>query len=305
MTTFAGTIGAAGFADGTGAAARFNAPYALAIDAQDNIYVADQSNHRIRRVTPAGVVTTVAGSGAAGSADGAAASATFNLPTGIAVSPAGDLYVGDRNNYTIRKISGGQVTTLAGLAGNNGFVDGVGSAARFNAPSGINLTPTGMLVVRDVNNGATRQVDPTTGAVTTLYTGLPGGVFADGGIDANGLSYFPMSANTISLISSFDSTVLVGNGTAGSVLGVNTAATTADVRQVAFAPDRTIYFTSSGQNNIRVGTAYPSLRNPGNQSTNEATRLPFSSTNLQQLGGFSNALNTAGTKTHPVAAGWC
>ena len=95
-------------------------------------------------------------------------------------------------------------------------------------------------------------------------------------------------------------TVLVGTGTAGSALGVNTAATTADVRQVVFAPDRTVYFASAGQSNIRVGTPYPSLRNPGNQSTNEATRLAFSSVNLQQLGAFSNALNTAGTASLPI-----
>ncbi|NBU45549.1 MAG: hypothetical protein EBS37_15965, partial [Betaproteobacteria bacterium] len=202
VTTFAGTQGAAGFADGTGTAAKFNAPLGMAIDASDNIYVADQSNHRIRKITSAGVVTTVAGSGTAGSANGAAASATFNLPTGIAINSAGDIFVGDRSNYTIRKISGGQVTTLAGLAATAGFVDGIGSAARFNAPGAINLTPAGMLLVRDINNsGAIRQVDPATGAVTTLYT-ANANMWADGGVDDNGLIYAPLSANTISLISS-------------------------------------------------------------------------------------------------------
>jgi methionine-rich copper-binding protein CopC len=301
VTTFAGTVGSASFADGTGATARFNAPLGLAIDAQDNIYVADQSNNRIRRITPAGVVTTVAGSGGAGSADGAAATATFNLPTGVAINAAGDIFVGDRNSHTIRKISGGQVTTLAGLAGNTGFVDGVGSVARFNAPGAIHVTPAGMLLVRDINNsGRIRQVDPVTGAVTTLYT-ANANMWADGGVDSNGLLYAPLSGNTISLISSFDTTVLVGNGSAGTALGVNTAATVSDARQVAFAPDRTIYFSNTGAHNIRVGTPYPSLKNPGTQSTNEAIRLAFSSANLQQLGAFSNALNTAGTATLPIS----
>lgn len=185
--------------------------------------MADQNNHRIRMITPAGVVSTIAGTGGAGSANGAALSATFNLPTGVAISPAGDIFVGDRSNNTVRKISGGQVTTLAGLAGTTGLVDGVGSVARFHAPGAINLTPSGMLLVRDINNtGAIRQVNPTTGAVTTLYT-ANANMYADGGVDSSGLIYGPLSSNTISLISSFDSTTLVGTGAAGSTLGINTA----------------------------------------------------------------------------------
>ncbi|MFZ9442397.1 MAG: hypothetical protein ACO276_00580, partial [Ilumatobacteraceae bacterium] len=299
VTTFAGTIGSAGFADGTGTTAKFNNPAGLAIDGSDNLYVADYTNSRIRMITPQGVVTTFAGTGIVGFADGAAASATFSRPSGIAVTSAGVVYVADQNTHSIRRISGGQVTTIAGTSGSSGNTDGIGSAARFNNPVFLTLTNSGTMLVRDYTTGAIREVVLATSQVTTIATSAAAN-YMGVNVDGSGLIYAGLSANTISLISSFDSTVLVGTGTAGSALGVNTAATIADPRQMVFTPDGTIYLASAGQNNLRTGTPYPSLRNPGAQSTNEATRLAFSNTDLQQLGAFSNALNTAGTASLPI-----
>ena len=139
VTTLAGTAGQAGSTDGTGAAARFRTPYGIAVDASGNLYVADANNDTIRKITPAGVVTTLAGTaGAAGSTDATGTTARFNSPLGIAIDASGNVYVADSNNDTIRKITpAGVVTTLAGSAGVAGSTDGTGSAARFNFPLGI------------------------------------------------------------------------------------------------------------------------------------------------------------------------
>jgi MYXO-CTERM domain-containing protein len=148
VSTLAGA-GVSGYADGTGETARFREPSGIAADATGNVYVADWGNHAIRKITPAGVVTTFAGSGGVlGNADGTGSAARFQLPSGVAVDAAGNVYVADTLNHTIRKItSAGVVTTLAGLAEAKGSAAGKGSDARFSHPLGIAVDAAGAIYV--------------------------------------------------------------------------------------------------------------------------------------------------------------
>ena len=168
VTTFAGVPGQSGNLDGPAAQALFGAAMSTAVDGAGNVYVADQSNATLRKIRPDGQGTTVAGSaGLLGSQDGLGAQARFNGPTGIAVDSQGNVFVTD-GGTTIRKMtSDGQVTTLAGMAGQYGFTDGTGTAARFNHPYGIAVDSSGTVYVADTANATIRKISPG-GAVTTL-----------------------------------------------------------------------------------------------------------------------------------------
>jgi len=171
VTTFAGTSNVFGFSDGTGTAAQFNNPQALAVDGSGNVYVADTGNDAVRMITPAGVVTTLAGGGYPGSNDATGMLALFNSPKGIAVNSAGTLiYVADTNNSTIRAVtSGGVVTTYAGAAGQFGYTDVTSTPtnARFYGPADVALDASGNLYVADTQNSVIRMIS-SAGAVTTL-----------------------------------------------------------------------------------------------------------------------------------------
>jgi DNA-binding beta-propeller fold protein YncE len=184
VSTLAGTAGTAGNANGTGTAATFNQPHGLAIDSSGtNLYVADKTNNTIRRIVIAtGVVTTLAGSGAAGNADGTGLTATFNQPHGLVIDSSGtNLYVATRNGNNIRRIviATGVVTTLAGsTAGTAGNADGIGTAATFSTPTGITIDSSGTnLYVAAQGGNNIRRIVIATGVVTTLAgstTGVAG-----------------------------------------------------------------------------------------------------------------------------------
>jgi hypothetical protein len=188
VTTLAGLPQVGGTADGTGSAARFSFPESVAVEANGTLYVADTVNNTIRRVTAGGTVTTLAGlAQAAGSADGTGSTARFNSPSGVAVDATGTVYVTDRSNYTIRRITaGGAVTTLAGLAGAFGYDDGTGSGARFNSPRGVAVDASGILYVTDTNDTNNHRIRTVTasGTVTTLAGGQAGLIF--GSTDGTG-----------------------------------------------------------------------------------------------------------------------
>jgi sugar lactone lactonase YvrE len=167
VSTFAGQAMEIGTTDGNGTDARFRGPYGIAIDSSDQLYITDQINQRIRKITSAGVVSTFAGQGSVGTTDGIGASALFSYPAGIAVdSSTGVVYVVDQTSHRIRRIdTSANVTTLAGST--FGHADGIGSAARFRNPDGITLINSGLLAVADRSNYRVRLVS-TTGQVTTL-----------------------------------------------------------------------------------------------------------------------------------------
>lgn len=193
VTTLAGSPGVVGSADGTGAAARFNFPTGVATDSSGNVFVADFFNNTVRKITPAGVVTTFAGSpGQAGSVDGAGAAARFYSPAGLSTDAAGNVYVADSNNHNIRKITpSGVVTTIAGVSGTRGSADGAGSAATFNGPTSIATDASGNLFVTDYLNNTIRKITPA-GVVTTI-AGTAGMKGSTDGSGAGALFYLPVA----------------------------------------------------------------------------------------------------------------
>ena len=165
VTTLAGS-GTHGFADGTGTAALFNKPYGVAVDSSGNIIVVDNINNRIRKVTPDGIVTTLAGSGAGGFADapsGPGTAALFNNPYGVAVDSSGNVFVADSDNHRIRKVTpGGLVTTLAG-SGQPGSADGTGASASLTLPRGVAVDTSGNLFISQYSSSRIRKLTPPSG----------------------------------------------------------------------------------------------------------------------------------------------
>lgn len=243
ITTLAGTPGSAGSTNATGAAARFNFPLGVAVDGEGNAYVADEQNHVIRRVTPAGVVTTIAGqAGTSGNTDGIGAAARFNSPSAVVIDGTGNLFVADTLNHTVRRITpAGEVTTIAGQAGTSGTADGTGAAARFNAPQALALNAAGtVLSIADTANHTVRRLTLASGAVTTFAgsAGQAGSVNGTGAaarfnaptglvLDAQGRVFVADAGNnTIRAISTAGAvTTLAGvAGSVGAADGVGTAA---------------------------------------------------------------------------------
>lgn len=213
IRVFAGNRIYSGSVDGVGRDARFEGIQRMVFDRQDNLYVADTYSFTIRKVTPDAVVTTLAGlAGNPGSADGAGSAARFGWPEGVAVDWAGNVYVADTisfnrgEGHTIRRITpDGIVTTLAGLAGTYGAIDGTGSAARFDFPRAVTTDSRGDAYVADAQNNLLRKITPA-GVVTTLAGGNPNSFEADGvGRAASFASMRGLTANSAGNIYLIDS----------------------------------------------------------------------------------------------------
>lgn len=251
VTSFAGS--SQGFADGTGSAAQFNIPSGVVRDAAGNMFVCDRDNHRIRKITPAGIVTTFAGS-TMGFTNGTGTAAQFNQPYCITIDASGNLYVGDRMNHAIRKITpAGVVSTLAGN-GNPGSVNGTGTAAQFYEPLGVAADAAGNIYVADYINGLIRKVTPA-GVVTTLVnSGIVFGLTLDA---AGNLYYTTYSSNQVMKYSTANvSSVVAGQaGTPGSADGTGTAATFYFPSGIAADPNGNLYVCDAFNHRIRKITA--------------------------------------------------
>jgi hypothetical protein len=195
VSTLAGAGGvSAGSANGTGGTARFYWPFGVAADIAGNIYVADDGNDIIRKVTSAGLVTTIAGSaGSQGSVDGVGANARFHNPQGVAVDTNDNVYLTDTYNYTIREITrAGLVTTIAGFPRIFGGADGTGTNARFYNPVGITMDNSGNLYVADSGNDTIRMLTPAgTNWVVSTIAGVAGVVGSADGTNSNAQFYYP------------------------------------------------------------------------------------------------------------------
>ena len=269
VNTLAGTAGIQGSNDGAGAAASFFRPHGVAVDGSGTIYVADTNNGIIRKVTPEGVVSTLAGTAQIfGHTDGTGAAASFFLPYGVVVDGFGNVYVTDYfYNNTIRKITPeGVVSTLAGMTGRQGSVDGTGVVARFHFPLGVTVDGSGNIYVADVYNQTIRKITPE-GVVSTLAgmagvqgstddTGAAASFFYPHGVaaDGSGNIYVADSGNnTIRKITpaGLVSTLAGTAGIQGNADGTGTAASFSNPQGVAVDESGTVYIADTDNNTIR------------------------------------------------------
>jgi len=322
VTTLAGTAGADGSTNGTGSSARFSGPYAITVDTAGNLYVADTYNSTIRKVTSAGVVTTLAGTaGTIGSTDGTGSAARFHRPQGIAVDTAGNLYVTDINSLTIRKVtSAGVVTTLAGSADNDGTADGTGSAARFTSPYGITVDTAGNLYVCDQFACTIRKVT-SAGVVTTLA----GNPFYASSVDGTGSAaefYFPAgvavdTTGNLYVTDSFNHTIRkvtsagvvtteAGSTVGGSNDGLGSAARFNSPEGIAVDAAGNVYVADTYNHTIRYSvTSLPATVTISGLSKtyNGSSQIPTTTVSPSGLAVQLIYSGTAASLSAPVSAG--
>jgi streptogramin lyase len=266
----------------------------ITIDSSSNLYVSATSNNTICKITPAGVVTTIAGTaGSSGSTDGVSSSAQFNSPWDIDIDAAGNLYVADRGNNLIRKLTNSSgtytVSTIAGLAGSTGSADGTGLAARFNAPTGLAVDASGNIFVTDTGNDTIRRLAPPSltievdGAASASHSGA----ISVGILNKTNAGSLALSS-TSNAIGNLDiQGGLVSVTSAGNLNGASSAVT----------------FAASG---IDPATGFPNTATLEIAGTMNTGALAFTSNGTVQVDGSNVAtLNTAPHRNRASAQNWC
>lgn len=259
VSTLAGST--AGYADGVGVNAQFASPYGITLSTSGNLYVSDSGNHKIRKITPDGTVTTVAGS-TQGFQDGQGTIAKFDLPWGIAVDVLENLYVTDYRNHRIRRITpDGNVFSIAGST--QGYLDGGTQAAQFNHPTGLALDAEGNMYVGDTENNRIRKINLSTGVSTLAGTGTHG--YADGAgnvarfaspigvaVDVEGNVFVADALNYKIRRTTPDGTVSTWAGsTVGTADGTGTEAKFNYPGDVGVDANGNVYITDSNNHRIR------------------------------------------------------
>ncbi len=265
VTTLAGSAGVTGSTNATGTAALFNYPQGVAMDSSGNVYVADTYNHLIRKITPGGAVTTLAGSaGVTGATNATGTAASFNYPDGVAVDSSGNVYVADYGNNLIRKITyWGNVTTLAG-SGSPGSTNATGTAASFNGPTGVAVDSSGNVYVADRGNHLIRQITYWGNVTTLAGSGSPGATNATGtaasfnlpfgiAVDSFGNVFVADSNNNLirKITTSGVVTTLAGSGSPGSTNATGISASFNQPSGVAVDSSGNVYIADTGNNLIR------------------------------------------------------
>lgn len=298
VSTLAGN-GSQGSANGAGTFASFYQPTGVATDTAGSIYVADFRNNLVRKISPAGVVSTLAGSGLQGAANGTAINASFNQPIGIAADAAGNVFIADNGNHLIREVSPtGNVTTLAG-SGILGSANGTGTAAAFNFPQGVAVDASGNVYVADYGNNMIRKISPA-GAVTTLAGSgevgagnspdtvtfnKPIGV----ALDVAGNIYIADYGNNLirKITPAGIVSTLAGSGMSGSANGTGTTASFNGITGVAVDAPGNVYVADYGNNLVR-------LISPAGVVTTLGTGTGASAKSILFSGPYGVAVDAAG-----------
>jgi gliding motility-associated-like protein len=256
VTTVAGT-GSTGSADGAAKSATFGLPVGITSDNTGNLYVTEFSNNDVRKISPAGVVSTLAG-GSLGAANGQGAAAGFEGPYGLTPDAAGNLYIADKTNQEIREVTpAGVVTTFAGN-GTQASVDGPVASAEFTNPLAVVFDAQGNMYIADSGNSRIRKIDPS-GQVTTFAVLDPSAdpdnnsdtAFGYLAIDAAGNLYIPYNNQVMKITPAGNITAIAGSGYPGFKNGAGTSASFDNLVGIAVDPLGNVYVADEGNNAIR------------------------------------------------------